>query len=396
MTARPVLITGVSTRAFAESATRAGYQVLAVDGFADLDLTACAAVVVRVRDTAGRFQAGLAARVAHELASPAVSYVASFENHPRAVQALARDRTLWGNSPAVLARVRNPVRLARALARRGYPVPKVRTTRPAQTTGTRWLVKPRASGGGHGIVPWRPRANGRVPPRAYFQERIAGIPGSIVFAADGRRAVALGFSRLLVGERAFGAEGEGKGGAFRYCGNILAGAHDPQFSCEAALLAWGVELAAAVTQIFGLVGVNGVDFIARSGRPYPVEVNPRYTASMELVERAYGLSVFDIHARACAGDLPSFELFRARAASREAVGKAVVYARRDTTVGDTRRWLGDDTVRDIPAPGEHILRGHPVCTVFARARDAAACHRALVTRAAAVYRAIASRTGRVA
>ena len=117
---------------------------------------------------------------------------------------------------------------------------------------------------------------------------------------------------------------------------------------------------------------------------------------MELVERAYGLSIFDIHVRACGGDLPAFELIRARAADREAVGKAVLYARRDTTVGDTRSWLEDDTVRDIPAPGERILRGHPVCTVFARASDAAACHRALVARAAAVYRAIASRTRRIA
>ena len=380
----------MATRAFAESAARAGYRVLAVDGFADLDLAACSDVVVRVRDGAGRFQAHLAARAARELAGSAVSYVASFENHPRAVQALARNRTLWGNSPAVLARVRNPVRLARALARQGYAVPEVRTTRPTRTTGTRWLVKPRASGGGHGIVPWRPSAPARVPPRAYWQEQIAGVPGSIVFAADGRHAVALGFSRLLVGERAFGAA------AFRYCGNILSDAHDPQFSREAALLACGVELAAAVTQIFGLVGVNGVDFVARSGRPYPVEVNPRYTASMELVERAYGLSVFATHARACGGNLPAFELFRARAAHGGAVGKAVVYARRDTTVGDTRPWLGDDTVRDIPAPGERIPRGHPICTVFARARDAAACHRALVARAAAVYGAIASRARRIA
>jgi len=110
---------------------------------------------------------------------------------------------------------------------------------------------------------------------------------------------------------------------------------------------------------------------------------------MELVERAYGLSIFDVHARACAGELPGFELFRARAADREAVGKAVVYARHDTTLGDTRRWLRDDTVRDIPAPGEHIVRGHPICTVFARAEDAAACHRALEARAAAVYGAVA-------
>lgn len=390
MTAGSVLIAGVSTRAFAESAARAGYHVFAIDGFADLDLIACSGLVAHVRDSAGRFQARRAVRVARELASPVVSYVASFENHPHAVKSLARGRVLWGNSPAVLARVRNPVRLARALARLGYAVPKVRTTQPSESSATRWLVKLRASGGGHGIVAWRPRAGGGLPPRAYFQERIAGIPGSIVFAADGRRAVALGFSRLLVGERAFGA------GGFRYCGNILTGEHDPQFSCETALLARSVELAAAVTQTFGLVGVNGIDFVARAGRPYPVEVNPRYTASMELVERAYSLSVFDVHARACAGELPAFALGSARAADAGAIGKAVVYARHATTMGDTHRWLDDDTVRDIPAPGEHILRGHPICTVFARARDAAACHRALAARAAAVYRAIAARTQRIA
>ena len=369
---------------------RAGYHVLAVDGFADLDLVACSGVVVRARDAAGVFQARLAARVAHSLPSPAVSYTASFENDPTAVQALAAGRTLWGNAPAVLTQVRHPVRLARAIARLGYAVPMVRATKPELATGTRWLVKPRASGGGHGIVPWRTGVTGRVPSRAYFQERIEGIPGSVVFAADGRRAVALGFSRLLVGERAFGA------GGFRYCGNILTGAHDPQFSCEASLLARGVDLAAAVTEIFGLVGVNGIDFIARSGHPYPVEVNPRYTASMELVERSYGVSIFDIHARACTGELTGFDLFSARAADRGAVGKAVVYARRDTTVGDARRWLEDDTVRDIPAPGERILRGRPICTVFARARDATACQRALAARAAAVYGTIASPTRRIA
>jgi predicted ATP-grasp superfamily ATP-dependent carboligase len=194
--------------------------------------------------------------------------------------------------------------------------------------------------------------------------------------------VALGLTRLLVGERAFGAD------RFRYCGNILACGRDPQFPREPALLAWAVALAATVTQTFGLVGVNGIDFVAHAGRPYPLEVNPRYTASMELVERAYGLSIFDIHVRACAGALPAFELFRARAADHEAVGKAIVYARHDTTAGDTRGWLRDDTVRDIPPPGERIVRGHPICTVFARAQDAATCHRVLEARAGAVYGAI--------
>src|SRR5439155_349024 len=270
-----VLIAGVSTRGFAESAARAGYHVVAVDGFGDLDLRAWAATVLVARPKGGtRFSVGAALRAARGVSRDVVTYVASFENHPAAVGALARRGTLWGNPPAVLRRVRDPVRLARALSAHGLPAPAVRLSAPRGPSRGRWLLKSRASGGGSGIVPWRGRA---VPAGSYLQQRIAGAPGSIVFAADGRRAVPLGVSRLLAGDRAFGASG------FRYCGNILSDA-DHRVRDIAG------RIATAVTREFGLVGVNGIDFVARGGVPYPLEVNPRYTASLELVERAHGLS----------------------------------------------------------------------------------------------------------
>ena len=116
---------------------------------------------------------------------------------------------------------------------------------------------------------------------------------------------------------------------------------------------------------------------------------------MELVERAYGLSIFDVHVRACLGELPAFDLAAARAKGRS-VGKAIVYARRDVTMGDTRPWLEDDDLRDIPAPGERIDRGRPVCTVFASGPDPKSCHAALVKRAEWIYRAIEGPKARTA
>jgi len=226
----------------------------------------------------------------------------------------------------------------------------------------------------------------------YLQERVRGVAGSIVFASDGARAVPLGLSRGLSGERAFGAGVRG----FLYCGSILAAAGDPQFSNDARLLAAATALAAAATEEFRLVGVNGIDFIARSGVAYALEVNPRYTASMELVERAYGVSIFDVHARACAGTLPLFDLATARATVPGAIGKAVIYARRDTTIGDSRSWLADPDIRDVPRPGERIPDGRPVCTIFARGRDGAACLGALEARAAALYRSLERRLERIA
>ena len=151
-----------------------------------------------------------------------------------------------------------------------------------------------------------------------------------------------------------------------------------------------LALAGAVTEAFGLVGVNGVDFVVRDGRPNVLEVNPRWCASMELAERAYGLSVFGAHAAACAERvLPAFDL-RTATASAPVVGKAVVFARAAVRVGDTCAWLADDEVRDVPRPGERIARGAPVCTVFATGVDGPACHAALVRKAEGVYDALAS------
>jgi predicted ATP-grasp superfamily ATP-dependent carboligase len=98
------------------------------------------------------------------------------------------------------------------------------------------------------------------------------------------------------------------------------------------------------------------------------------------------VSIFSLHAAACAkGVLPSFDLRRMVAARLTTHGKAVVFARAATVVGDTRTWLGDDTVHDVPRPGERIATGHPICTVFAGGASEDECRAALAHRAAQVY-----------
>jgi predicted ATP-grasp superfamily ATP-dependent carboligase len=174
---------------------------------------------------------------------------------------------------------------------------------------------------------------------------------------------------------------------FRYCGSLLASAGEALFPEQEALLGTAAALAASVTEEFGLVGLNGLDFVAREGVPYPLEVNPRFSASMELVERAQGLSLFELHERACRGVLPL-----APVPARSVLGKAIVFARRNVTMPDTRGWLTDGSFADVPHPGERVGRGHPICTVFEEARDAASCYRGLIRRSARVYRAAESVT----
>ncbi len=389
---RQILVAGVSVRALAESAARAGYGVIGVDGFSDLDLRAVAVAAVRCHPYSARD----AARLARDAPCDTVIYTSNFENDPAAIAELLRSRralrgapsghkrTLWGNTPAVIRRVRNPLRLAKLLARLGFAVPAVRATAPgARSTmpgaAQEWLLKPKASGGGQGVVVWHPGE--RVPRGFVLQERMRGVPGSIAFVADGRDVVPLALSRQLVGNRSLGATG------FRYSGSVLVPPGDAMLPRDGEILARATELAVAVTRAFGLVGVNGIDFIARGGVPYPVEVNPRPTGSMELAERAYGISIFATHVQAMRGKLPEFDLVRERLAGGRgrhaggAVGKALVYARRTRKMRDTTRWLADQSVRDIPPPGSVILAGRPICTVFAEGRTGAACLERLIARA---------------
>jgi predicted ATP-grasp superfamily ATP-dependent carboligase len=381
-----VVIVGASARGLAESAATAGFQVLAVDAYGDLDLLARARTIALPGDLGVEWSPAAAVRVLDGVPCAAVAYVSNLENHPASLARLAAGRRLWGNTAEAVRRVRDPIRLARELTRRGLEAPRVCVGPRAPGGGgeTAWLVKPRRSGGGNGIRPWT--AGDTVPRASYLQERVVGIAGSITFVADGRRAVALGLSRQLMGEPVFGVSG------FRYCGSLLCGGPEPLFPQEAALARRAEALAAATTDAFGLVGLNGIDFVARDGVPWPVEVNPRYSASMELVERVHGVSLFGLHAEACSGRLPAAGAL-CRPAARVA-GKGIVYATDEVIMGHLRRWWCDADVRDVPRPGERMATGQPICTVFAEDATEAGCRAALAARAALVY--AASRTERAA
>ena len=200
-----VCITGVSTRAAAESAARAGFRVATIDAFADIDQHPS----VTAHALSRPFSAHAAAEAARGVECDSVVYLSSFENHPRAVATLACGRTLWGNPPAVLRHVRDPIAVALALARRGFAVPAVRSgnlgTLEPRNPGTSWLLKPVSSGGGRRVRRWRPGT--RLPRAYYLQEFMEGTPGSVVFVAAGRRSVPLG--DIASTRRRTGVRGDG-------------------------------------------------------------------------------------------------------------------------------------------------------------------------------------------
>ena len=364
-----VVIVGVSTRALAESAGRAGFAPTSVDAFGDMDQKQQAETVGMRRDLGRAYGAEAAVTVAQALEARSAAYVANLENHPRAVTRLARGRELLGNSGPVLARARDLATLAELVRRVGAQVPTTLGPGEPAPSGRRWLRKPKRGGGGSGVRDLA--AGGRVTASEIAQERIEGELGSLSFVGDGRRAVLLGLAQGLAGDPAFGAR------AYRYCGSLYP------LVVEDRLLARLDDLAQTVTRSFALVGLNGLDFVVRDGTAFVLELNPRYSASMELMERSGAFSAFAVHAAGCRGRLPPVP-FPGVSLERGVFGKALLWARRDIVLADTRPWLAQDDVRDIPFPGEKIRRGHPICTVFAQGGDAASCRRRLVERAAAL------------
>jgi predicted ATP-grasp superfamily ATP-dependent carboligase len=352
-----ILIAGLTTRAIAESAVRAGADVVTVDYFGDLDQRRLCETHP-LREHGGGYSAAGILEVARGLRYDALVYCGGLENHPDVVAELARDRVLLGNEPATLRRVRDPGTLFPYLARWGFAVPETRLASDPLPPAGAWLLKPARGGGGQGVRLW----DGRAPTESQIlQELVDGISASASFVADGQRSVVLGWTEQLHTAR-----------GFRYAGNLM-----PLEAGAAAREEVGA-IAAALTREYGLRGLNGFDFMLHRGRPVLVEVNPRYCASMELVERASHASVFGLHLAACRGQLPA-----SVPAPAGIWGKAIVYASRTVTAPDTSEWLARG-VRDVPHPGEVIRGGHPICTVLASAPTRSECERDLQREAARV------------
>ncbi len=379
-----VLVIGVSTRAMVESAVRGGHDIVAVDFFGDRDQARLTKSYALQRDLGLPATAEGLAAAARRIDAEGVVYGANLENHPEVVGELAGRRRLLGNSPEVLRKVRDWRSLRSFCRDAGIPHPATlfRGEETWARGGGRWLRKRVCSGGGRGVRPWTGRP---LDDRHLLQEQVDGRPASVAFVADGTECRVIGFSEQLVGRRWLGASG------FAWCGNVLPFAPPPAEGH--LLLAEVATMASRLTRRYGLRGLNGADLVVGrgpTGEPcaYLIEVNPRYSASMELAERAYGIDAYTLHLDALAGLLP--QTSAAELQPSEYHGKGIVYARTSVTVPDTDAWYARGR-RDVPYRGQRIAAGHPVCTVLATGADRGSCLAQLSLRAAAVYGETGSR-----
>jgi len=359
--AAALTVVGASVRAVAASARRAGWSVHAADLFCDVDLRRIASAAVR----AAPYPAGLPAIVAAFPPGPWL-YTGALENHPDVLDAIAALRPLAGNASAAVRAVRDIARLATIVRAFGLRFPETRSDpRDARTDGT-FLIKPRAGAGGRGIFPWLGSDTaGEATTASIWQRRVDGDPWSGAFVSGGGRCRLLGVSRQLTGTAWCHARG------YAYCGSVALRADDVPDVTRADFDRLGDMLAGE----FRLVGLVGADVIVdRRRRIHVLEVNPRPTASMELVERGSGESLVAAHLAACGVASPA-----PAPASTPLPGtwaKAVMFAAADLRpdgaelerlAGDWSAADGAAAVADIPSPDTVVAAGSPLLTLFARA-----------------------------
>lgn len=357
-------IVGASVRAAVFSALRAGFAPIGIDRFADWDLRR-RAIAIRVE----QYPEGLETALSRHRVDGWM-YTGGIENHPKLVDRMASMQPLWGNSGSLLRAVRDPFQCAEAFNEAEIACPWPRARPDGLPCDGSWLVKPRSGSGGAGIRPWR--GNASLPPGPdadwYFQPRLAGTPCSAVFVGQGGRAAFLGATRQLVGEGWTGAA------EFSYAGSV-----GPLELSRPTEEQWR-RIGNCLAQRFSLVGLFGVDAIVEGDLVQPIEVNPRYPASVEVLERGLGFQAVQLHAAACwGGKVPDL----ATRPGGRCFGKAILYAPADLVVperfGHWARQLAAPwpwpNLADVPDVGIQIRKGQPVTTVFAEAADeSGVCH----------------------
>lgn len=342
-----ILIIGATARAAAFSAFRAGLRPRCMDLFADTDLAERWPVVRFDPDR----DADDLERIAGSFGCPHWLYTGSMEARPDLVERLSRVGKLLGNGPEVLRRVRDPWQVAESLRKAGLPTPHLRTPAEAKGDPGTWLRKSRRSAGGMGVS-WDDAATSDPGPGDYFQQFVEGEAVSALFVAAAGRSRLIGTALQLPGPPEL---------PFLYGGNLVPW---PIGGTIESVRRVGEVLAAD----FGLVGLFGVDFILKDDVAWTIEVNPRYTASVELYEAVYQRALIADHIRACLND--DLGMGPRPLHDACAYGKAVVYAsRRLRFQGDSNHdWQCEDYnppgVADIPAAGTVIEAGEPVLTIL--------------------------------
>ncbi|QGJ70460.1 Hypothetical protein PBC10988_21570 [Planctomycetales bacterium 10988] len=362
---KSILIVGASVRAAMQSAQRAGFSPYGMDLFADQDTQAAGSV-----QAISPYPEGIISHSKKIPASPWI-YTGALENYPRTIAELSRSRPLLGNGPKVLRKVRDPFWLAETCREILPTVPQLALWKDHQSlTDSDWLLKPFHSAAGRMVqslqtVLEKKERNPSIvkefkEKKFYLQQRMKGETQSALYFATQGKAVLWGVTQQLSGCKFLNAK------EFHYAGSI-----GPLSLTKEQTQDWQA-LGDHLVQKANLKGVFGLDAVVNQEGIWPLEVNPRWTASVELYERAYGISAFLNHVHAVNDESVTVPDFKNLTPSSY-WAKGILYAKQEIEIKEplaARLLKHSETtppwpcLADLPTAGAIIPPGAPILTFF--------------------------------
>ena len=406
---KTLIIIGASTRAACQSARRSGFECWCIDQFGDDDLVQNAARVSISRDWPFDL-VDLARQAVNESPDPAILLAGGPENHVSVVAEFCKLAPLLGCDVSEISRLRDPAWIQNTLAASSLPALAVQMHGMPDPTRT-WIRKRFKSSGGIGVRRFEPCETKSQEPSPiglvageFVQEFVEtrNNPGAMelsgLYLVNDESVQFLGLCQQWIGEQSAGASG------FQYSGSVGPLAYGIQMSDSARH---------AVSEADGLLsqaravgdslltgngrGLVGIDFVwePRSRSLFCLEVNPRYTASIELYERIYGWPTITWHVDVSCGLLGGTSLNDAlcnpmlATTRRQATcaAKLIVYATRDSLspawrdVTSNASWPSSVEIADRPASGTPLFHGQPVCTLLTTAETPSDCKQRLISAA---------------
>jgi uncharacterized protein len=351
LTQQPVLlVAGISARALAASARRAGYASIAFDAFGDLDTRALARETYILQHAIEGFaKVDLQTAITAAARDPAVAglvYTGGFEDCPERLAAVESVTSILGTDPRALARVKDPKIFAAACAEAGLAHPEISIEAPASPSS--WLIKRRGGAGGLHI-----RTGGALGADDYWQRRIEGRSVSLLFVRD-----ALALTPIAWSEQWTAPSAEAP---FRYGG--AAGPIDGPSDVLPGL--------ARLTAALGVRGLASADFLDSGGRYWLLEINPRPGATLDVFDEDADPLLARHLAALNGATLPPPK-------SRSPRASEIVYTDAAFTLP---AFAWPDWAADRSRAGTSFSAGSPICTVSAGGVDVAAARATAGARA---------------
>ena len=357
-----VVIAAISSRLYVQAAVDAGFEVIAIDAFADVDTQKLAIKNIQIDIVDGQFHHQQLLAVLNQIdvnSCIGFCYGAGFEAQPALLAEIANLLPVIGNNAAAVNKCKQPQQFFALCDTLKIAYPETVFEKPNSTLS--WLQKTTGASGGIHIKPVLP-LNIEATQQVYYQKIQAGTPISCLFLADGKQGQVLGFneqwcSPTVTAPYRFG-------GAVSHASVSDIAQHKLEAFVQAATAEWGLK------------GLNSCDVIVQNDAVFVLEINPRLSASLGLYVAKRG-NLFAAHVASSQGLLVQWPTVEKQSRALQ-----IIYANQTAKVPPEMDW--PDWVCDIPQPNSVIPAGMPICSVMVEARTAKLAKKKVLERAASL------------